>query len=100
VVIINHKKNYYPYSYRACYQAFSERIRAECGIDIRALSIADTTNFGILRLIVSNPEKAEAALKAGGLTVSRTQVIAVRIEDRPVSLYEVLKVLKREGISV
>jgi hypothetical protein len=70
------------------------------GIDIRALSIADTTNFGILRLIVSNPEKAESALKAGGLTVSRTQVIAVRIEDKPGSLHGVLKVLKNEGISV
>jgi hypothetical protein len=69
-------------------------------IDIRALSIADTTNFGILRLIVDNPEKAENALKKGGLTVSRTQVVAVRIEDKPGSLFHVLEVLKDNGISV
>ena len=43
---------------------------AAAGIDIRALSIADTTNFGILRLIVDKPDEAEAALKAAGLTVS------------------------------
>lgn len=69
-------------------------------IDIRAFSIADTTNFGILRLIVNDPEKAEKALKESGLTVSRTQVIAVRIGDKPGSLHSVLQVLKSDGISV
>ncbi len=69
-------------------------------IDIRALSIADTTNFGILRLIVDNPEKAEAALKRGGLTVTRTQVVAVCLSDTPGSLNKVFELLKDQGISV
>lgn len=51
---------------------------AEKGIDIRALSIADTTDYGILRLIVNDPEKAEAALKDSGLTVSMTNVLGHR----------------------
>ena len=69
-------------------------------IDIRALSIADTTNFGILRLIVSDPVRAEQALKKNGFTVSRTQVIAVRISDHPGSLHHVLEALQKNDISV
>ena len=56
---------------------------AEKGIDIRALSIADTTDYGILRLIVNDPEKAEAALKDSGLTVSMTNVLGIGIPDEP-----------------
>ncbi len=58
-------------------------ILAKAGIDIRALSIADTTNFGILRLIVNRPDAAEEALRAAGLTVSLTNVIAIGIPDQP-----------------
>lgn len=56
-------------------------IMGEAGIDIRALSIADTTDFGILRLIVDKPVEAEKILKDAGLTVSLTDVIAVGIPD-------------------
>ncbi len=56
---------------------------AASGIDIHALSIADTTNFGILRLIVDKPDEAEKALKAAGLTVSLTDVIAIGIPNTP-----------------
>ena len=56
---------------------------AEAGVDIRALSIADTTDFGILRLIVNKPDAAAAALKEKGITVSVTNVIAVGIDDVP-----------------
>ena len=52
-------------------------------IDIRALSIADTTNFGILRLIVDHPARAESRLKEQGFTVSQTDVIGVGITDQP-----------------
>lgn len=52
-------------------------------IDIRALSIADTTNFGILRLIVNVPDLAEKQLKAAGFTVSITNVIGIGIDDKP-----------------
>jgi hypothetical protein len=75
-------------------------ILSRANIDIRALSLADTTDFGILRLIVDNPSKAEEELKKSGLTVRKTKVIAAKLEDRPGSLHSVLKVLKENGISV
>lgn len=58
-------------------------IIAGAGIDIRALSIADTTNFGILRIIVDKPDEAERILREAGLTVSLTNVIAIGIPDVP-----------------
>ncbi len=73
---------------------------AEANIDIRALSLADTTNFGILRMIVSDPVLAESSLKGSGLTVSRNEVIAVALNDRPGSLHDVLARLFDGGISV
>lgn len=76
------------------------RVLAENGIDIRALSIADTTDFGILRLIVNNPEKAFSALKAAGMTVTITNVIAIGMEDKPGSLSSVLTHLYGHDISV
>jgi len=69
-------------------------------INIRALSIADTTDFGILRLIVSDPDQALAALKAEGLTVSATEIIAVQIPDRPGGLAGVLAILDGAGINI
>ena len=56
---------------------------ADNEIDIRALSIADTTDYGILRLIVSDPEKAEKILSDDGLTVSITKVLGIGIPDVP-----------------
>lgn len=75
-------------------------IIARSGVDIRALSIADTTDFGILRLVVDKPDVAEKALKAAGLTVSLTNVIAVGLPDRPGGFAETIKVLSDRGISV
>ena len=68
-------------------------------INIRALSIADTTNFGILRLIVDHPSRAESALKEQGFTVSQTSVIGVGIEDRPGGL-AALDILREAGMDV
>lgn len=59
------------------------RILAEHGIDIKASTIADTVDFGILRCIVPNPEAATEILKEAGFTASITEVIAVTLEDRP-----------------
>ena len=56
---------------------------AAANVDIRAVSIADTSDFGILRLIVNKPKEAVEALKAAGLTVSLTSVIATGIDDQP-----------------
>ena len=75
-------------------------VMADAGIDIRAASIADTTDFGILRLIVDDPDKACEALKAAGLTVSLTNVIAVGIKDEPGGLSDAVKILSNSGISI
>ena len=69
-------------------------------VDIRALSLADTTDFGILRLIVDKEDVAEAALRGAGLTVSLTPVIAAGIADRPGGLAEAMALLRDGGISV
>ena len=70
------------------------------GVDIRARSLADTTDFGILRLIVDKEEAAEAALRGAGFTVSLTPVIAAGIADRPGGLAEAMALLRDGGISV
>jgi len=69
-------------------------------INIRALSIADTTEFGILRIIVDNPTKAEKVLRKNGFTVSITEVIAIAIEDQPGGLARALDTLHTNKISV
>ena len=73
---------------------------AKAGIDIRALSIADTTDFGILRLIVDKPEEAALTLKEAGLTVSITNVIAVGIDDAPGAFSVPMRILADAGIDV
>lgn len=69
-------------------------------INIRALSIADTTDFGILRLIASDPEQALSVLKEEGFTVSATEVIAVQVPDRPGGLADILGILEGAGINI
>lgn len=75
-------------------------ILSENNIDIRAISVADTTEFGILRLIVSDPQKACDALKAAGCTVSITNVLAVQIDDQPGGLAKIMSVLSEHTINV
>ncbi len=70
------------------------------GIDLIALSIADTTNFGIMRCIVNDPDKAIALLKDGGFTASTTEVIVAEVMDKPGGLAHVLALLDKAGISV
>lgn len=69
-------------------------------VDISALSIADTTDFGILRLIVNKPDIALQVLKENGFTVSATDVIAIAVEDKPGGLAKVLDVLYKNGIGI
>jgi len=75
-------------------------VLAKAGINIRALSLADTADFGILRLIVNDTEKAKAVLKDNGFTVGKTEVVAVEVPDRPGGLAGILNALKGEGINV
>ncbi|MEW5762983.1 MAG: ACT domain-containing protein [Bacillota bacterium] len=76
------------------------RILGANDINIRALCIADTSDFGILRLIVNDPERAHDVLKEAGFTVSATSVIAVQVPDRPGGLAEVLSVLEEAGLNI
>lgn len=69
-------------------------------IDIRALYVADTTEYGILRMLVDKPDEAQVILKSLGFTVSQTDVIAVAIPDVPGTLDKVLSVLSDNGISL
>lgn len=73
---------------------------AAANVDIRAVSIADTSDFGILRLIVNKPKEAVEALKAAGLTVSLTSVIAMGIDDQPGEFAKAMRVLADNQIGV
>ncbi len=76
------------------------KIIADNQINIRALSVADTTHFGILRIIVDNPEEVEKILKDAGLTVSITSVITACIHNKPGGLAEVLTLLASKDIAI
>jgi hypothetical protein len=75
-------------------------VLSEAGINVRALYLADTADFGILRLIVSDTEKARQVLKVHGFTVEKTKVVAIEVPDRPGGLAKILDVIKAEGINV
>jgi hypothetical protein len=76
------------------------RVLGEAGIDISALSIADTTEFGILRLIVNNPDRAVGVLKDSGFSVGTTEVIAISVDDQPGGLARALSILEKNGIGI
>jgi len=73
---------------------------ASANINIRALSLADTSDFGILRLIVDDTEKAFKVLRENGFTVGKTEVIAVEVPDRPGGLAAIMDILAKENINV
>lgn len=75
-------------------------VLADNNINIRSLSLADTADFGILRLIVDKVEEAERVLKEGGFTVGKTNVIAVEVPDRVGGLASVLKILEKAQLNV
>ncbi|HHU63023.1 MAG TPA: ACT domain-containing protein [Clostridiales bacterium] len=76
------------------------KILGENGIDISALSIADTANFGILRMIVNDPDKALRVIKDAGLAAKTTEVLAVEVPDRPGGLVPVLEIFQKHNISI
>ncbi|MGA2641864.1 MAG: ACT domain-containing protein [Spirochaetia bacterium] len=69
-------------------------------INIRALSLADTADFGVLRIIVDNPDRSLAVLKTRGFVAQVTEVIAVEVEDRPGGLSRILEVLDQDNVNV
>ena len=76
------------------------RLLGEAGINIRALSLADTSDFGILRLIVDKPEEAQTMLRQQGFTIKLTEVVAVEVPDVPGGLARVLGLLGAKSLNV
>ena len=73
---------------------------ADNGVDLRAMSIAETTDYGILRIIVDDAQKASSILLEHGDILSMTPVWAVEVPDRPAGLSELLSVLAEKNIAV
>ena len=75
-------------------------ILGKAGVNIRALSLADTSDFGILRLIVNDTEKALQVLREQNFTVSKTVVIGVEVPDEPGGLSSILQILDENNVNV
>lgn len=76
------------------------RLLAREGIDIRSLYLADTQQYGILRMIVSDRRKAAQILEANGYVVKTTEVLAVEVADQPGGLADVLDALDGTGLNI
>ena len=76
------------------------RLLARAGVNIRTLTIADTQQFGILRLIVSDWEKGRELLREAGYVVNETEVVAVEVDDRPGGLASLLETLAASGVNI
>jgi len=70
------------------------------GINIRALAIAENSTVGVLRMIVNNPDKAEAALKAAGFIAGQNPMIAIEIDDREGLFHDIVKLCDAESVNV
>ena len=76
------------------------KILGEAGIDLRTLSIADTSDFGILRAVTSDNAAAVKALRARGFTVTTNKLICVEVPDKPGGLASVLALLDAHGVGI
>ena len=76
------------------------RILAANDVNITALSIAETADYGIVRMVVGRPELAKQALEKAGFSIGLTDVVCVNMPDQPGSLYRILEILTDEGINV
>jgi len=76
------------------------RVLKENNINIRTMSMAETADFGILRLIVNDVEKANTVLKDNGFRVSKTPVVAVEVTDKPGGLNSIMEAVSKEDINV
>lgn len=80
--------------------SFPCHVLAQAGINILTLSLADTQQFGIMRLIVREWERAKAALEQAGCVVNATPVVAVEVADKPGGLQDVLEIMDKAGVNV
>ncbi len=76
------------------------RVLSEGGINLRALTIADTADFGILRIVADNPEKTVELCEKNGFTARITEVLAVEIEDKPGALLSVMQLFHENDINI
>ena len=76
------------------------RLLGEAGINISAFSVADTSEFGILRLIVSDPDRSLEILKSGGFAVRLTEVVCLHCPNQPGSLSRALDILSAEKVFI
>lgn len=76
------------------------RVLADAGINLGALSIADTSDFGILRFICSDPDRAMQVLRDAGFSVGETEVLAVDVPHRPGGLAELVETLKPLDVNI
>ena len=75
-------------------------VLAAAGVDLRALSVWDTQEFGILRCVVSDPQAAGEALRQAGMACALTDVLAVEVANRPGDLEKILGLLSQNGILI
>lgn len=76
------------------------RILAENDVNITALSVAETADYGIVRLVVGRPETAREVLEKAGFSIGLTDVVCVNMPDQPGSLYQILKILTKANINI
>lgn len=76
------------------------RLLADAGVNIMTLSLADTQQFGILRLIVPDWEKAREVLEQSGCVVNVTEVVATEVEDKPGGLAHILDIIEEAGLNI
>ncbi len=75
-------------------------VLSEHGIDLRALNVAEVSDYGVLRLIADDPEKAQRALTEAGFVIAVNPVFAVAVPDRPGGLSELLQLLAADGVDI
>ena len=75
-------------------------VLARAGINMVTLSLADTAQFGILRLIVQDWQKAKAVLEKAGCVVKITEVLAIEVADKPGGLSQILEIVERAGLNI
>ena len=76
------------------------KVLKDSGVNLRAIMIADTADFGILRVIVDNPDSALAALKAANFTTRTTEVLAVPVNDKVGAMHDMLQLFEENSINI
>ncbi|MBQ8321414.1 MAG: acetolactate synthase [Clostridia bacterium] len=75
-------------------------VLAKAGVDLRSMCVADTSDFGIVRIIANDPQKAKAALDASGHTANIREITAFAVPDVPGGLAKVLSLLEGRGVNI